>query len=154
MWTIYYILHTALGIAALFRVRWTYIIFVIAGLLYFPAKVGFHFDPHPCERTFNLPLAIHSLTNFGHIVLFAYFYIMTMLQFRVRNWKAYAWSAAAGLAMGVAVELVEGVTGKGHCRFRDLIPDTAGMLIGALLVFTSNLLIQKLYTSRLASRQV
>jgi hypothetical protein len=37
--------------------------------------------------------------------------------------------------MGMLVEIAQGVTGEGNCRARDLIPDTLGILIGAIIVF-------------------
>lgn len=39
------------------------------------------------------------------------------------------------LAMGALVEAAEGMTGEGNCRLRDLVPDLAGALIGALAVY-------------------
>jgi hypothetical protein len=36
--------------------------------------------------------------------------------------------------MGALVEVAEGLSGRGHCRFRDLIPDSAGALLGATAV--------------------
>ena len=127
-----------LGVLSLRRVRWAYITFVLMGLLYFPVKVGFRFDPQPCELTFNLPLAIHSLSNYPHIVLFALFFVMTIAQFRMSNWSAFAWAAAATIVMGVLVEVEEGLTNLGHCRSRDLIPDAVGILAGSAIVLLFN----------------
>jgi len=123
-----------LGILALRGVRWAYLAFVMLGLFYFPARVGFRLDPQPCELTFNIPLAIHSLTNYAHIILFALFFVMTSAQLRMSNWLAFTWVAAATIAMGMLVELEEGITGKGHCRLRDLLPNTVGMLAGSLII--------------------
>jgi hypothetical protein len=36
--------------------------------------------------------------------------------------------------MGVFVELVEGATQTGHCRLRDLVPDTAAAALGTVIV--------------------
>jgi hypothetical protein len=130
----------ALGILSLRGKRWAYITYVVLGLLYFPASVGFRLDPHPCELIPSLPLAIFSLTNYGHIVLFVWFFLMTSAQFRMSRWSGYYWSATACIVMGLLVELAEGVSGKGHCRMRDLIPDTAGVLIGAGVVLVWNTL--------------
>lgn len=127
-----------LGILSLRGVRWAYITFVVLGLLYFPASVGFRFDPQPCELAFDIPLAIHSLTNYPHIVLFALFFLMTSAQLRMSNWSAFAWAAIAAILMGVLVELAEGVTGNGHCRSRDMIPNTVGILLGAVIVLLWN----------------
>lgn len=61
------------------------------GLLYFPVSVGFRLNPRPCELMPNLALALFSLTNYAHIVLFVLFFLMTIAQFR-----KYMWSSLAG----------------------------------------------------------
>ena|ERR1700730_2179282 len=127
-----------LGVLSLRGVRWAYITFVVLGLLYFPASVGFRLDPKPCELTFDMPLAIHSLTNYPHIVLFALFFVMTSAQLRMSNWSRFAWAAMAAIIMGVLVELAEGITGNGHCRSRDMIPNAVGILIGSVIVLLWN----------------
>ena len=40
--------------------------------------------------------------------------------------------------MGLFVELAEGISGEGHCRMRDLVPDAAGALLGAVYVLLWN----------------
>ena len=124
----------ALGVLALRGVRWAYAAFAALGLLYFPAKVGFSLEPRPCQLAFGIPLALHSLTNFGHVVLFALFFVMTSAQFRRWGRAAFAWSAAATVLMGALVEAAQGLTGEGNCRLRDLIPDASGVLLGAGVV--------------------
>ena len=69
-----YLGFLVLGILSLRGVRWAYITFVLLGILYFPASVGFRLNPHPCELVPNIPLAIYSLTNYAHIVLFVLFF--------------------------------------------------------------------------------
>ncbi|MBC8030164.1 MAG: VanZ family protein [Pyrinomonadaceae bacterium] len=133
-----YIGFLVLGILSLRGMRWAYVTFVLLGLLYFPASVGFRLDPQPCELTFDMPLAIHSLTKYAHIVLFVLFFLMTSAQFRMSNWAAFAWAALAAITMGVLVELAQGITGNGHCRSRDLIPNSAGILLGAGIVLLWN----------------
>jgi len=54
------------------------------------------------------------------------------------NWWAFAWAALASIAMGVLVEVDEGITNKGHCRLRDLIPDAMGILLGSVIVLLWN----------------
>jgi hypothetical protein len=122
-----------LGILSL-RMRWAYITFVVLGLLYFPVSVGFRLHPQPCELTLNSALAIYSLGNYAHIVLFVLFFFMTVAQFRTDHWSGYCWAALAAITMGILVEIAEGITGNHHCRLRDLIPDAAGILIGAGIV--------------------
>ena len=127
-----------LGILSLRGKRWAYITFVVLGLLYFPASVGFRLDPRPCELVPNLALAISSLGNYAHIILFVWFFLITSAQFRMSQWSGYAWAAVACIAMGLLVEIAEGISGAGHCRLRDLIPDAAGVVIGAGIVFLWN----------------
>src|SRR5687768_17593309 len=129
-----YLGFLVLGILSLRGVRWAYVTFVVLGLLYFPASVGFRINPQPCESIPNLPLAVYSLRNYQHIVLFVLFFLMTSAQFRMSQWRGYAWAAVACIAMGLLVELAQGISGKGHCRLPDLIPDAAGVLPGAGMV--------------------
>jgi len=133
-----FLIFIVLGILSLRGARWAYVTFVVLGLLYFPVSVGFRLDPQPCQLTFDMPLAIHSLTNYAHIVLFVLFFLMTSAQFRMSNWSAFAWAALAAITMGVLVELAQGITGKGHCRSRDMIPNTAGILLGSGIVLLWN----------------
>jgi hypothetical protein len=135
MKVVVYVGFLVLGILAARGARWAYITFVVLGLLYFPASVGFHLHPRPCESLPNWAAAVYSLGNYGHIVLFVLFFIMTSAQFKMSHWSGFAWAAAACVAMGILVELAEGVSGIHHCRARDLIPDAAGIMIGAGIVF-------------------
>jgi VanZ family protein len=82
----------------------------------------------------SLPLAIHSLTNYGHIWRFAIFFIATRGQFRRDDDRALVKAGAAAIAMGVMVEVEQAFLGRGHCRVRDLIPNVVGVGAGALLV--------------------
>jgi VanZ family protein len=135
MWPLTLIVFLVLGTLAFRGARWAYITFVFLGLLFFPARVGFHLDPQPCEWELSLPLALFSLTKYAHIVLFAIFFLLTTVQARRYSRRTQLLIAAcAVLAMGVYVEMAQALTGKGHCRLRDLIPDAAGALLGALLV--------------------
>lgn len=120
--------------AALLASRIGYGAFVILSLLYFPARAGYRLSPPECEWTFGPALAVHSLTNFPHIILFFLFFMLTYAQLPgVR--RAMLWSFIACLVMGLLVELGQGATGQGNCRMRDLIPDSAGALAGALLIW-------------------
>lgn len=133
-----YLGFLVLGILSLRGVRWAYITFVLLGILYFPVSVGFRLHPHPCELVPSIPLAIYSLTNYAHIVLFVLFFLMTSAQFRMSHWSGFAWAALASVTMGMLVELAEGISGNGHCRLRDLIPDAAGILLGSGIVYLWN----------------
>lgn len=132
--TLLSVVRLFLGLFSLRGNRWAYIAFMALGLLYFPMSVDFRFNPQPCELTPSLSLALFSLTNYPHIVLFALCFVITSAQFPKFSWSAFAWVALITLVMGALVEGAEGITGKGHCRLRDLIPDTAGALLGSVIV--------------------
>jgi hypothetical protein len=122
----------ALGVLAFLGVRWAYVAFVILALLFFLARAGFHFHPKPCECAFNVDLALYALTKYGHLWRFAIFFVLTAVQARRYPLRSQLLIAtAAVLAMGIYVELAEGITGIGNCRLRDLVPDMAGAVVGA-----------------------
>jgi hypothetical protein len=123
-----------LAALALWGIRWAYAAYVVGGLLYLPATVGFHLRAPACELVLDPRLAMISLRNYAHIVLFALFFVMTCRQFRTVKASTLAWAGAATLVMGVLVELAEGVSGRGHCRLRDLVPDSAGAVLGSMIV--------------------
>lgn len=123
-----------LAIPAMRGVRWAYVAFVVLGLVYIPASVGFRIDPTPCDLTVDLPLAILSLSNYPHIIIFFLFFLITTRQFRVSGWRSWGWSIALTMAMGAALEIAQALSGNGHCRARDLIPDFAGALLGLMVV--------------------
>lgn len=133
-----FLIFFVLGILSLRGKLWAYITYVVLGLLYFPMSVGFRFNPQPCELVFDVALALHSMTNYAHIILFVLFFLMTSAQFRMSRWQGVACAALAAITMGALVELAEGITGNGHCRSRDLIPDTAGILLGSAIVLLWN----------------
>jgi hypothetical protein len=124
----------ALGVLAFRGARWAYVAFVILALLFFPARAGFHFHPKPCECALNVDLALFALTKYGHLWRFAIFFLLTAVQARSYPLRVQLLIAtAAVLAMGIYVEVAEGLTGIGNCRLRDLVPDMAGALAGAVV---------------------
>ena len=134
---------------ALARVRAGYLGFVALALLSFGARVGFHLDPHRCELLVGPALALHSFRNYPHIVLCALFFLLTRWQ--LRGPQASGWAALATLAMGALVEIAEGVSGSGHCRLRDLLPDGAGALLGWVACAAGCTLIRAARRPRMAS---
>jgi len=123
------------GILSLRRKRWAYVAFVALGFLYFPARVGFQLQPRACRFDFDIPLAMYSLNNHAHIVLFALFFVMTSFQFDLDKRSSYLKAGLLTLVMGALVELGEGLSGRGNCRIRDLVPDLAGAVVGAMCLF-------------------
>jgi hypothetical protein len=122
------------GLLAFRGIRWAYVTYIVLGLLYFPLQVGFDFQPRACQLAISPELALVSLTNWGHVMLFGIFYVMTIVQFRRRTASAFMWSALIVVAMGAAVEIAEGATGARNCRLRDLVPDAAGAALGMAVV--------------------
>src|SRR6266576_3594172 len=116
--------------------RWAYFAFVVLGLLYFPAQTHFRVHVPKCEQILpTIQVLVVSLHNYAYIALFAGFYWMSWVQFRRSDARA-VWALLATLLVGALVEIAEGMTmtGRGHCRVRDLVPDAAGVLGAALLL--------------------
>src|SRR5229473_187718 len=123
-----------LALIALRGRRWAYLAFVVLGLLYFPAQTHFRVHVPKCEHLLpTMHVLVLSLHNYAYIALFAGFYWMSWVQFRRSDARA-VWALLATLLVGALVEIAEGMTGRGHCRLRDLVPDAAGALGAALLL--------------------
>src|SRR3989442_15050415 len=125
-----------LALIALRGKRWAYLAFVVLGLLYFPAQTHFRVHAPKCEQLLpTMHVLVVSLHNYAYIALFAGFYWMSWVQFR-RSDARGIWALLATLLVGALVEIAEGMTmtGRGHCRVRDLVPDAAGALGPALLL--------------------
>src|SRR5712664_1921071 len=125
-----------LALIALRGKRWAYLAFVVLGLLSFPAQTHFRVHAPKCEQLLpTLHLLVPLLHNYAYIALFAGFYWMSWVQFRRSDARA-VWALLAALLVGALVEIAEGMTmtGRGHCRVRDLVPDAAGALGAALLL--------------------
>src|SRR6266566_6440612 len=125
-----------LALIALRGKRWAYLAFVVLGLLYFPAQTHFHVHVPKCEQLLpTMHVLVLSLHNYAYIALFAGFYWMSWVQFE-RSDARGIWALLATLLVGALVEIAEGMTmtGRGHCRVRDLVPDAAGALGAALLL--------------------
>ncbi|MFN2570847.1 MAG: hypothetical protein ABR537_04425, partial [Gemmatimonadales bacterium] len=76
-----------------------------------------------------------SLQSYAYIALFAGFYWMSWVQVRRTESRfVFVWALLATLLVAALVEVAQGVTGRGGCRVRDLVPDAAGALGAALLL--------------------
>ena len=128
------LVFTTLAIASMFKVRFAYVAFVALGVLWMPARAAFRFAPEHCETAMSFALAIHSMTNYKHIVLFGMFAIMTLAQFDPDDRWRFVKLALIALGMTIAVEGEQALLGVGHCRVRDLVPNAAGTVIGACLI--------------------
>src|SRR5712691_1911525 len=112
-----------LALIALRGKRWAYLTFVLLGLLYFPAQTHFRVHAPNCEQLLpTLHLLVPLLHNYAYIALFAGFYWMSWVQFE-RSDARGIWALVATLLVAALVEIAEGMTARGHCRVRDLVPD-------------------------------
>jgi hypothetical protein len=127
-------LFFALAILAIRGARWAYAGLVMWILLHAPASIGFQMHPKACYLTVNMPLALASLSNYPHMILYCIVFVVTALHFRLSGWQALAWSIALTLAMGAGMEIAQGLSGTHHCKAIDLIPDLIGATIGLLIV--------------------
>ena len=132
-------------IPAMRGARWAYAAFSVLGLLYIPASNGFSIDPQHCDLKLNVELAVLSLSNYPHIVIFAFFFLLTTRQLHGSDWRRFGWATAATMMMGALLELAQALSGNGHCRTRDLIPDAVGALLGLIMVFVGELLARQLF---------
>jgi hypothetical protein len=134
MWPLVGIISFALGVIALFGKRYAYAAFVVLAVARIPARTGFRLHAPPCETAVTLAGSALSMTKWAHIMLFGWFFLLTAAQFNRKTAANMGLALAATVAMGLLIELEEGATGTGNCRMRDLVPDTAGALIGWVLV--------------------
>lgn len=123
--------------------RLAFVGFVALGLSSFALRAGWParpLAPRACELVVGRALALHSFRNTPHLVLFALCFLLARAQFRRAGtdrragWRADAGAFATTLAVGALVELAQGLSGAGHCRLRDLLPDAAGALLGWALL--------------------
>jgi hypothetical protein len=122
-----------LALIALRGKRWAYLAFVLLGVLYFPAQTHFQVHAPKCEQLLpTVQQLVPLLHNYVSIALFAAFYWMSWVQFERANARGI-WALVATLLAAALVEIAEGMTLRGHCRVRDLVPDAAGA-VGAAVV--------------------
>ncbi len=119
--------------------RAAFVAVVALGLCSFALRAGWPAEPlspTPCELLVGPALALHSFRNTAHIVLFALCFPLARAQFRPSGtggrtrWRADAGALVITVGIGALLELAQGLSGAGHCRLRDLLPDTAGALFG------------------------
>jgi len=128
------LLFFAFAILAIRGSRWAYAGFVMFILLQFPANVGFRMRPKACYLAVNPQLALSSLSNYPHMILFGIFFLVTAIHFRLSGWRSLALAIGLTVAMGAGMEIAQGLSGAHHCKAIDLMPDFIGALIG-LAVF-------------------
>src|SRR3712207_2984561 len=104
------LIFLVLAVAALRGSRLAYAGFAMLILLYFPASTGFRVDPRPCELMFDVPLAVRSLGNYPHIILFSFFFLVTTRQLRSSGPRRLLRSIGLTFAMGAMMELAQALS--------------------------------------------
>jgi len=75
------------------------------------------------------------LSKGPHIILFAAFFLLTAAQFDAIDRRSLAWSLGATIGLGFLIEIEEGLTRTGNCRYTDVLPDIfGGLIVMALLM--------------------
>lgn len=93
----------------------------------------FHIHALKCEQLISKSMVLLSLHNYAYIALFAGVYWVLWVQFK-RTDARVVWAFLATVIVGALVEIAEGMTGRGSCRVRDLVPAAAGALGAALVL--------------------
>ena len=117
--------------------RWLYAGYMLVAAVKIPLRTGFHLVNPSCDTALTLQNAQLSMTKVPHMVLFALFYLITVVQFDHVDRRAIAWSLLATAALGLLIELEEGATRTGNCRITDVLPDIFGALIAAIVVIAA-----------------
>ena len=114
--------------------RWAYAAYALFAVLRIPARTGFHLVLPACDMRLTSSNFAASLTKVPHMVLFGFFFLLTIAQFDRVSSKAILWSSVITIALGVLIELEEGATRTGYCRMTDVAPDAVGALIALVPV--------------------
>lgn len=119
------------------RRRWFYAASVLIAVARIPARTRFQLQPPACDARLTFENVGMSLTKIPHILLFGLFFLLTVIQFDRVDRKALALSFVATVVLGFLVEIEEGATLTGNCRFTDVLPDAVGALIVMALLMTT-----------------
>jgi VanZ family protein len=75
-----------------------------------------------------------SMSKVPHLVLFALFFLVTLVQYDRVSAQSVRVALLVTLALGLLVELEEGASRTGNCRLTDVLPDVAGAAMAGILV--------------------
>ena len=117
--------------------RWLYAAYMAVAVLRLPMRTGFRLVSPRCDTQLTFHNAQLSMTKVPHMVLFAFFFLLTVVQFDRVDRRAITWSVAATALLGLLVELEEGATRTGNCRLTDVLPDVFGALIAASILLAA-----------------
>lgn len=124
---------------------WFYAAFVLVAVAWIPARTGFQLQSPACDARLTLPNVGLSLAKVPHIMLFGMFFLLTVVQFDRIDRKALGLSFLATVVFGFVVEIEEGATRTGNCRFTDVVPDALGVLIAMALLMTGVMVRDRFY---------
>jgi VanZ family protein len=115
--------------------RAAYLAYMLYAVLFIPARAGFQMQPLLCEYPVSVASGLYSLQKWGHILPSAIVSLMSVVQFRKRGLAAFSTALVITVALGFLAELEQGFFRDGNCRMRDLVPDTAGAILGLVIAF-------------------
>ena len=119
-----------------------------------PARTHFHFHALRCDARFTAANVNAALSKGPHIVLFGSFFLLTAAQFDRIDRRSMAWSLAATLVLGTVVEIEEGLTRTGNCRYTDVLPDLFGGLLVMAALMSAALLWRRRRPNQASTRDV
>jgi len=129
--------------------RWAYGAFLLVGVLWIPARVGFHLAVPACNTRLTLANASESMTKVPHLTVFAIFFVVTALQFDWIDWRSLSWSLLATIALGLLVEIEEGASRTGYCRLTDVLPDVTGAMVVAAFLMVAMVMRARAWRTRM-----
>src|SRR5215204_2047277 len=125
------------------RRRWAYAAYMLVGVMTIPARTHFQFYPLRCDARLTAGNISASLSKGPHIVLFGLFFLLTAAQFNRIDRTSMTWSLAATVGLGLLIEIEEGLTRTGNCRYTDVLPDMLGGLIVLAVVMAATMLLRR-----------
>jgi glycopeptide antibiotics resistance protein len=127
-------------------VRLLFAVMAIAALVYTPATIGFVTRPAlQCELVSSAELWLFGLTNVRHLVTYSILAAVAVWAFGTHSlWLA----AAVALTITAGVELTQAIFADGHCRVRDMLPNTVGVAVGVGFALLVALLVRRFFRRR------
>lgn len=102
-----------------------------------PARTGFRLIAPACDWRLTLDNLMLSLTKIPHVLLFAVFFLLTLVQFDRISRTSLGLSLLATAAISILVEIQQGATRTGNCRLTDVAPNLLGGCLAAALVLAT-----------------
>jgi VanZ family protein len=96
--------------------------------VYTPLDSRLQLGAKSCDLSMNRELVGNAILNARHLVSYSVLFVLAALVFRRR---ALVKAGAFVLLVSMAVEIEQAYFTSGHCRLRDLIPNTLAIAIAS-----------------------